>query len=51
MKSQKGLREILLEISPKPCPEQKEHIQRFFTAWKGEWLQVDDVTLIGARLE
>jgi hypothetical protein len=50
MKSRKGLREILLEISHKPCPEQKEHLQRFFTEWKGEWPQLDDVTLIGVRL-
>jgi serine phosphatase RsbU (regulator of sigma subunit) len=46
----KGLREILLEISHKPCPEQEEHLQSFFTAWKGEWPQLDDVTLIGVRL-
>jgi tetratricopeptide (TPR) repeat protein/serine phosphatase RsbU (regulator of sigma subunit) len=46
----KGLREILLEISHKPCPEQEGHLQRFFTAWKGEWPQLDDVTLIGVRL-
>jgi tetratricopeptide (TPR) repeat protein len=46
----KGLREILLQISHKPCPEQEEHLQRFFTAWKGEWPQLDDVTLIGVRL-
>jgi tetratricopeptide (TPR) repeat protein/serine phosphatase RsbU (regulator of sigma subunit) len=46
----KGLREILLEISHKPCPEQEDHLQRFFTAWKGEWPQLDDVTLIGVRL-
>jgi tetratricopeptide (TPR) repeat protein len=46
----KGLREILLEISHKPCPEQEERLQRFFTAWKGEWPQLDDVTLIGVRL-
>jgi len=46
----KGLREILLEISHKPCPEQEKHIQRFFIAWKGEWPQLDDVTLIGVRL-
>jgi len=46
----KGLREILLEISHRPCPEQEEHLQRFFTAWKGEWPQLDDVTLIGVRL-
>jgi tetratricopeptide (TPR) repeat protein/serine phosphatase RsbU (regulator of sigma subunit) len=46
----KGLREILLEISHKPCPEQEKHLQRFFTAWKGEWPQLDDVTLIGVRL-
>jgi len=46
----KGLREVLLEISPKPCPEQKEHLQTFFTTWKGEWPQLDDVTLIGVRL-
>ena len=46
----KGLREILLEISHKPCPEQEEHLQRFFTAWKGEWPQLDDVTFIGVRL-
>jgi len=46
MKSRKGLR----KISPKPCPEQEDHLQRFFTAWKGEWPQLDDVTLIGVRL-
>jgi serine phosphatase RsbU (regulator of sigma subunit) len=46
----KGLREILLEISHRPCPEQEKHLQRFFTAWKGEWPQLDDVTLIGVRL-
>jgi tetratricopeptide (TPR) repeat protein/serine phosphatase RsbU (regulator of sigma subunit) len=46
----KGLREILLQISHRPCPEQEEHLQRFFTAWKGEWPQLDDVTLIGVRL-
>jgi len=46
----KGLREILLEISHKPCPEQEDHLQKFFTAWKGEWPQLDDVTLIGVRL-
>jgi tetratricopeptide (TPR) repeat protein/serine phosphatase RsbU (regulator of sigma subunit) len=46
----KGLRKILLEISHKPCPEQEEHLQRFFTEWKGEWSQLDDVTLIGMRL-
>jgi serine phosphatase RsbU (regulator of sigma subunit) len=46
----KGLREILLEISHKPCPEQEGHLQRFFTAWKGEWPQLDDVTLISVRL-
>jgi hypothetical protein len=51
MKSRKGLREILPELSHKPCPEQEDHLQRFFTAWKGEWLQLDDVTLIGVRLE
>jgi len=46
----KGLREILLEISHRPCPEQEEHLQRFFTAWKGEWPQLDDVTLVGVHL-
>jgi tetratricopeptide (TPR) repeat protein/serine phosphatase RsbU (regulator of sigma subunit) len=46
----KGLREILLEISHKPCLEQEKHLQRFFIAWKGEWPQLDDVTLIGVRL-
>jgi len=46
----KGLREILPEVSHRPCPEQEDHLQRFFTAWKGEWPQLDDVTLIGVRL-
>ena len=46
----KGLREILLEISHRPCPKQEDHLQRFFTVWKGEWPQLDDVTLIGVRL-
>jgi tetratricopeptide (TPR) repeat protein/serine phosphatase RsbU (regulator of sigma subunit) len=47
----KGLREILPEVSHRPCPEQEEHLQRFFTEWKGEWPQLDDVTLIGVHLE
>jgi hypothetical protein len=51
MKSRKGFREILPELSHKPCPEQEERLQTFFAAWKGEWLQLDDVTLIGVRLE
>jgi len=46
----KGLREILPEVSHRPCPEQEDHLQRFFIAWKGEWPQLDDVTLIGVRL-
>jgi tetratricopeptide (TPR) repeat protein/serine phosphatase RsbU (regulator of sigma subunit) len=46
----KGLREILPEVSHRPCPEQEDHLQRFFTEWKGEWPQLDDVTLIGVRL-
>jgi hypothetical protein len=51
MKSRKGLRTILLKISHKPSPEQEERLQTFFIAWKGEWPQLDDVTLVGVRLE
>jgi len=41
---------MLLEISSKPLPEQKEHIQQTFTNWKGKSDQIDDVLVMGIKI-
>lgn len=46
----KQLKEVLLSISDKPMPEQKEILQKMLDDWKGGIEQVDDITIIGIRV-
>ncbi len=46
----KGLKELLLGIVDLPCEVQRERIEAFFTEWKGEMRQMDDVTVVGVRV-
>jgi serine phosphatase RsbU (regulator of sigma subunit) len=46
----KPLRELLISINTMPTKDQKEKIQTFFNAWKGDLEQVDDVCLVGVRI-
>ena len=46
----KNLKEQLLSIHKKPMQEQKEHLNAFFEAWKGDTEQVDDVCVVGVRI-
>jgi PAS domain S-box-containing protein len=38
------------EIHALPMHEQKEHLDAYFTAWKGDARQTDDVLVVGIRL-
>jgi serine phosphatase RsbU (regulator of sigma subunit) len=44
------LQELLLAIHKKPMEEQKKLIMSAFRDWKGNYEQVDDVLVIGARI-
>lgn len=46
----KQLEELLLEVNSLPMQEQKDVLLAKFNDWKGELEQVDDVLLIGVRL-
>lgn len=46
----KQLKELLISIAALPVNEQKEKLDRAFTAWKGNLEQVDDVCVIGVRV-
>ncbi len=46
----KQLKELLLEICPKPLNEQSEILHQKFNNWKGELEQVDDVLVFGFRV-
>jgi serine phosphatase RsbU (regulator of sigma subunit) len=43
-------KELLISIAKLPMKEQKEILNKKFTAWKGEEEQVDDVCVIGVRV-
>ena len=45
----KPFRDLLLEISSLPMPEQKQILEERFDAWKGSMEQVDDVLVMGLR--
>jgi serine phosphatase RsbU (regulator of sigma subunit)/ligand-binding sensor domain-containing protein len=47
----KQLKELLVSISHLPMAEQKQKLQSEFTLWKSEMEQVDDVLLIGVKIE
>jgi hypothetical protein len=46
----KKLRELLFVISEKPMPEQGRMLDETFVNWKGDYEQVDDVTIVGIGL-
>ncbi len=46
----KVFEEKLVEISQHPMEQQKEMLEAFFTAWKADHEQVDDVLVIGIRV-
>lgn len=45
-----GLKGLLLSIANKPMQEQKEIIDQTFETWKGNLEQIDDVCVIGVRI-
>lgn len=46
----KPLKEILIEIQDQSMDQQREILLEKFHEWKGEFEQVDDVTMIGVRI-
>ena len=46
----KPLNDMLLQISHKSLPEQKELLDAMFVNWKGNLEQVDDVLVVGIRI-
>jgi serine phosphatase RsbU (regulator of sigma subunit) len=46
----KRLKEVLGEIQDKSMNEQKEFLEKTFDDWKGNYDQLDDVILIGVRI-
>lgn len=45
----KKFKELLSKIVDLPIDEQKEHLNTFFSSWKGQVEQIDDVLVIGIR--
>ena len=41
----------LVEIAPKPCEEQSDYIENMIFEWKGDCAQVDDMTMVGIRVQ
>mgnify|MGYP001096638684 CR=1 FL=1 len=46
----KKWKELLLKIAPLPIAEQYNTLKNFYYQWKGEEIQIDDVTVIGMKL-
>lgn len=46
----KRFKEVLTEISGKSLNDQKEHLYKVHNDWKGEQEQVDDILVIGVRI-
>lgn len=46
----KPFKEMLRQISHRPMDYQKVYIENILDKWKGEYEQVDDITVIGIRL-
>lgn len=44
-------RELLLKIYQRPCEEQMQTLKKEFVDWKGGLEQVDDILVIGVRVE
>ena len=46
----KKFKEILINNSQKPMNEQLEILDVIFKEWKGQYSQIDDVTVLGIRI-
>jgi serine phosphatase RsbU (regulator of sigma subunit) len=46
----KQFKEMLLQNNNKPMKEQREILEFAFENWKGEFEQIDDVTILGIRI-
>lgn len=46
----KQLEDLLLQVAPLPCSEQKKILEDTFLSWKGNLEQVDDVLVAGFRI-
>lgn len=46
----KNLKELLIKTADKTLAEQKIELETSFKEWKGEHIQVDDVTIVGLKI-
>ncbi len=46
----KQFKEILIQNSCKPMADQKEILESIFENWKGDYEQIDDITVLGMRI-
>lgn len=46
----KPFRNMLIENSGKPFDEQRDILQEKLNEWKGDWVQMDDITVIGIKI-
>ena len=46
----KNLKELLVKTSVKTLNEQKTELESSFKEWKGDCIQVDDVTIVGLKI-
>ncbi len=44
-------RELLMEIHEKPMEEQRDLLQKQFYDWKGDFKQIDDILVIGIKMD
>ncbi|MBI1287295.1 MAG: SpoIIE family protein phosphatase [Flavobacteriales bacterium] len=44
------MRQKILELSPLPMEEQKQHLEAYLAKWMGSHEQVDDICVIGVRI-
>lgn len=47
----KNFQQLLLQIHEQPMEQQKEILDQKFEEWKGDYYQLDDILVIGIRLE
>ncbi len=47
----RNLQELLLKIHEKPMEIQKEILDQTFEEWKGDYFQLDDILVIGIKME
>ena len=47
----RNFQELLLSVHEKPMEQQKEILDKTFEEWRGENIQLDDILVIGIRLE